>query len=202
MRVSGEARGSQVETILHPGARWLIATWVKAKGAKPRPDRADVDLAQVPRLAPWLFIAEATPAGGYGYRLAGTGLCGFLGREVTGTDLLAGWDLFESGVIDRALRSVVRRNRLAHLRLRFLTDRGETVGADMPALPMTARDGTVHVLGGLFPHADPKLWTYGSLAPVEVAAARVIDPKRQEIAAEDPQGRRKFRVISGGLDID
>lgn len=201
MWVSGEAQGSQEETVLHPGARWLLRCWEVLRAGRPAPGRADLDLAQMPRLAPWLFILEPGAAKGWRYRLAGTSLCAFLGREVTGTDPAAGWERFERGVIDRTLAGVADHDKQAQLRLRFLTDRGEHIGADMPLLPLVARDGeTRHVLGGLFPHGDPSLWQYRRLVPSELAAARFLE---QGLASPVPeaeqQARRKFRVIEGGL---
>lgn len=203
MWVSGEALGSQEDLILHPGARRLLDLWQGLKGERQLPGRADLDLRQLPRQAPWLFIVE--PAGealDYRYRLAGTGICGLLRREVTGTDFLAGWERFERGAIARALTAVTTRLRPAHFRLRFLTDRGQKIGADMLALPVLARDGTsIQVLGGLFPHASPEIWTYDTLTPTDLAAVRLLDVGRDSVAvAEETHAPRKFRLISGGLD--
>lgn len=203
MWVSGEARGSQEDLILHPGARRLLGLWQELKGERDLPARADLDLAQLRRQMPWLFIVE--PAGealSYRYRLAGTGICGFLKREVTGTDFLADWDRFERGAIARGLAAVTGSLRPAHFRLRYLTDHGQKIGADMLALPMLARDGSsVQVLGGLFPHASPEIWHYDALSPADLAAVRILEPGHDTLAvAEETQAPRKFRVISGGLD--
>ena len=203
MWVSGEARGSQEDLILHPGARSLLGLWQDLRGGRDLPGRADLDLRQMPRQAPWLFIVEtAGEAPGFRYRLAGTGICGLLRREVTGTDFLAGWESFERGAIARTLRVVTHRLRPAHFRLRFLTDRGQKIGVDMLALPVLARDGrTAHILGGLFPHANPEIWHYDSITPADLVSVRLFDGRGDSIAAREPaQAPRKFRLISGGLD--
>lgn len=204
MWVSGEARGSQEDLILHPGARMLLGLWMDLKGERAAPARGDLDLRQVPRQAPWLFILEpAGEAQRFTYRLAGTGLCGFLRKEVTGADILAGWGRFERGAIARALSTVTGRLQPAHFRLRYLTDSGQRIGADMLALPITARDGrSVHVLGGLFPHANPDIWHYDTLSPADLAAVRLFDGRPESLGArEGAQAPRKFRLISGGLDL-
>ncbi|MCX7348325.1 MAG: PAS domain-containing protein [Alphaproteobacteria bacterium] len=183
MWVSGEARGSQEDLILHPGARLLLDTWLTLKGERAAPSRSDLDLRQMHRQAPWLFILEPVQgARTFTYRLAGTGLCGFLKQDMTGCDFLAGWERF---------------------RLRYLTDLEQRIGADMLALPMTARDGeTVHVLGGLFPHGNPDIWSYERLAPADLAAVRLFGNKPEKIGVRpDVQAPRKFRLISGGLDL-
>ena len=204
MWVSGEARGSQEDLVLHPGARLLLGQWLDLKGDRPAPARGDLDLRQFRRQAPWLFILEpAGEASRYSYRLAGTALCAFLKAEMTGADFLAGWDRTQASAISRGLGAVTGRLQPAHFRVRYLTDRGQKIGADMLALPMTARDGrSVHVLGGLFPHGSPEIWTYDRLAPADLAGVRLFEG-RPEMMGIVPaaQGPRKFRVISGGLDL-
>ncbi|MEI8178228.1 PAS domain-containing protein [Aestuariivirga sp.] len=204
MWVSGEARGSQEDLILHPGARLLLDTWLTLKGERAAPLRSDLDLRQMHRQAPWLFILEPVQgARTFTYRLVGTGLCGFLKQDMTGCDFLAGWERFERGAISQALAAVTTKQQPAHFRLRYLTDLEQRIGADMLALPMTARDGeTVHVLGGLFPHGNPDIWSYERLAPADLAAVRLFGNKPEKIGVRpDVQAPRKFRLISGGLDL-
>lgn len=203
MRVSGEAPASQEDFILHPGARLLLGHWLALKGGRPAPSRGDLDLRQLRRQAPWLFILSlGGEADRYTYRLAGTGICGFMRHEITGTGFLAGWGHFERGAIARALGGVTGRFQPAHFRIHYLTDRGQKISADMMALPITARDGqAVHVLGGLFPHGSPELWNYDQLAPSGLAGIRLFagDTGEMEVA-NAAQAPRKFRLISGGLD--
>lgn len=201
MWVSGEAQGSQEDLILHPGARRLLASWSELRGDRQVPERSDLDLRQVRRQAPWLFILErAGETPDFTYRLAGTAVCSFLGREVTGTDFLAGWERFERRAMLAALSAVTSHLQPAHFRIRFLTEAGQRIGADMLALPMLARDGrNVHVLGGLFPHANPEIWHYARLTPADLASVRLL---REGQAGSSPaQAPRKFRLISGGLDL-
>lgn len=203
MWVSGEARGSQEDLILHPGARILLGQWSALKGDRPAPGRADLDLRQFRRQAPWLFIlAPAGETGIYTYRLAGTGLCAFLKREMTGSDFLAGWGRFERGAMVRALSAVTNKLQPAHFRIRYLTDGLQRIGADMLALPILARDGhSVHVLGGLFPHGNPDIWNYERLTPADLAGVRLFEGSPETLGARMmTQAPRKFRLISGGLD--
>lgn len=204
MWVSGEARGSQEDLILHPGARALAGHWLALKGDRPAPTRGDLDLRQMRRQAPWLFILEpGGEANGFIYRLAGTGLCAFLKKEMTSGDFLAGWGRFERGAMARALGAVTARLQPAHFRIRYLTDRGQKIGADMLALPITARDGrAVHVLGGLYPHGSPEIWSYDRLAPADLAGVRLFEGRPETMGVlPAAQAPRKFRVISGGLDL-
>ena len=100
-----------------------------------------------------------------------------------------------------ALKSL---HQQAMLRLSFETDAGQQIGADMLALPLIAADGvTTHVLGGLFPSATQDIRHYTSIRPVEVSFARFLGSETEQPALKQAatQARRKFRVISGGLDL-
>ena len=203
MWVSGEARGSQEDLILHPGARLLLGHWLSMKGDRPAPSRGDLDLRQLRRQAPWLFILEpAGEANGFTYRLAGTGICSFLKTEMTGRNFLSGWGRFERGAMSRTLGLVTTKLQPAHFRIRFLTDRSQKIGADMLALPMMSRDGkAVHVLGGLYTHGNPEIWSYERLAPADLAGVRLFDGQPENMGARmEAQAPRKFRLITGGLD--
>jgi hypothetical protein len=204
MWVSGEVRTSQEETLLKAPARQLWHYWEMLRAGRTAPQRHDLDLKQLRHLVPHLFIAERLGSrGGYAWRLAGTGLYDLHRRELTGSDMLADWDAFERSLIQRFLNGVTANHKQAVLRLAYITDRGQQLGAELLALPLIAADGvTTHVLGGLFPSPQNDTRHYDSLTPVEVAFARFLDPADAETSrpAGTPQARRKFQLISGGLD--
>jgi hypothetical protein len=115
--------------------------------------------------------------------------------------MLAGWERFERGVIARSLAAVTARHECALLRLRYRTDRGELAEAEMLALPMLARDQeTTHVLGGLFPKDAAGLRHYAHMTPAMIAGARLLTADDLSAPAFSAQARRKFHVITGGLD--
>ncbi|WP_421694890.1 PAS domain-containing protein [Aestuariivirga sp.] len=182
----------------------LLNVWRALRQDRSAPQRQDLDLKQLQRLVPYLFIAEQTgAAGGFTWRLAGTGVCSFVGRELTGKDVLAGWDRFERGVLSTLLTGVITGHRQAAVRLRFRTDRGQTEEAEMLALPMTSFDGSAtHVLGGLFPQPSAGTGHYMELVPLELSTARFLDADAGLLAAatKAAQATRKFRMISGGLE--
>lgn len=204
MWVSEEVRTSQEETLLKAPGRMLWRYWEGLRAGRSAPERRDLDLKHLRHLVPYLFIAERLGAdGGYVWRLAGTGLCDLHRRELTGSDLLSGWDEFERSVIQRFLTGVTASHKKAVLRLTYETDRGQQFGAEMLALPLIAADGiTTHILGGLFPSTQQDIRHYEVLSPLEVSFARFLDNDAAEIVPAEgtAQARRKFRVITGGLD--
>ena len=145
----------------------------------------------------------ARPPQDFRWRLAGTAIYALLGREVTGTDVMAGWAEFERNVIRRFLSGVSGTHQPALLRLRFTTDRGQYIVAELAAFPLLAADGaSTHVLGGLFTFPDPQLKHYDTITAQELLSARFAANEPLAALPEEAltQARRKFRVISGGLD--
>lgn len=203
MWVNEQARTSQEETI-HPLSRTLFRAWEAMRGTRSAPARQDVDLAQMRKLVPCLFIAEHRAASqDFRWRLAGTAICALLGHEVTGGDVMDGWGEFERNVIRRFLSGVSGTHQPALLRLRFTTDRGQHIVAEMAAFPLLAADGaSTHVLGGLFAFPDPQLKHYDAITAQELLSARFAASEPLAALPEEAltQARRKFRVISGGLD--
>jgi hypothetical protein len=206
MLVTDENAPSQDETtILHPSSRMLFRFWETMRGDNAAPRRDDLDLRQIRQLVPYLFIGEyATKARMYRWRLAGTGVCELYRRELTGTNMLAGWDAFETDTISRFLSATIASKQPAVLRFRMQTDRNQVVGAEMAAFPMLAVDGvTTHLMGGLFPFRETWSLGYTALTGFELSAARLVwtenlpEAPPQEHPAS--KARRNFHVISGGL---
>lgn len=203
MWVNEQARTSQEENI-HPLSRMLFRAWETMRKGRSAPSRTDLDLGQMRKLVPSLFIAEhCAKTNSFRWRLAGTAVGGLLGREVTGSDVLDGWDNFEGDVIRRFLTGVSGTHQPALIRMRFTTDRGQAITAEMAAFPMLAADGTTtQVLGGLFAFPDAQLKHYDRITGRELLSARFAASEPVAALPEEAlaQARRKFRVISGGLD--
>jgi hypothetical protein len=208
MLVNDELHSSQDESrILHPSSRTLFRFWETMRGDRSAPDRSDLDLKQLRDLVPWLFIAEyAAKTRMFRWRLAGTGICELHRRELTGANMLAGWDSFEADVISRFLSSTLHTFQPSVLRMRFRTDHAATIGVEMPAFPIIAADGaTTHLFGGVFPFSDSYASHYNHIESREITAAHSVwtEYLPSSINQQD-QGlrgahRRPFRLIKGGV---
>ncbi|MFO1122932.1 MAG: PAS domain-containing protein [Hyphomicrobiales bacterium] len=199
---------SQDETqVLHPSSRSLFRFWEQIRAEQSAPRRDQLDLGRIRTLVPNLFIATFDQrAGLYRWRLAGTGICRLLKREVTGENLLAQWDGFDTDVASRYLGGVIRGLQPCLIRFRLQTDLHQMLGAELVGLPLVAADGTsIHVFGGVFPFRDPDLLGYASIDRIEMSGARSIWTEhlpgdqllaQTQIAPEAPI--RNFHVIPGG----
>ena len=205
MLVTDEMFESQDEThILHPSSRTLFRFWETMRAERSAPSRSDLDLKKIRNLVPNLFIVEySVKSHLYRWRLAGTAICDLYRQELTGTDMLAGWDGFEIDVISRFLNATMTLRQPAILRFRLRTDADQLIGTELMAFPILAADGfTTHIFGGLFPFRETESLDYQALTRFELSAARSIwtenlPPAVAEATTAEP-AKRGFRVISGG----
>ena len=205
MLVSDEMFESQGEThILHPASRSLFRFWDAIRAERSAPSRSELDLGKIRTLIPSLFIAEyATTARMYRWRLAGTAICELYCRELTGTDMLAGWDGFETDIITRYLNATMNNRQPSVLRFRLQTDRQQMIGAELMAFPLLAADGiTTHIFGGLFPFRETWSLGYTEITHFELSAARSVWTENLPTIAPEPVGavkpKHNFHVIFGG----
>jgi hypothetical protein len=166
----------------------LVRAFDQMRGGRTAPRREDLDLKQIRKLVPSLFIAEqAASSGDFRWRLAGTSVSTLMGREVTGSSMTDGWDRPESERIRRFLSRVSGTHKPDLLRMRFKTDRGQWILAQLAAVPLMAADGlTTQILGGLFTFSDPELKHYDTITARELVSAHEAPPQH------------RFRVITGG----
>lgn len=208
MLVNEQPGASQGEShILHPGSRTLFRTWDAARNGEPLARRDAIDLKELRQQMANLFLIErAAGSDGFRWRLAGTGIANLFRRDLTGQPVLAGWDRFERNVIDRFLNGVAEEFQPCILRFRLHTDTSQLIGAEMLALPVTARSGAIQVFGGLFSFRELTGLGYNYIAGKELSAARGV--WTEHLTGEEsappaprpspPHGFRPFQVIPGG----
>lgn len=206
MLVSDDCNTNLDEThILHPSSRKLFRFWEAMRAEKAAPSRDELDLKQIRPLVSSLFISEFSPKSRmFRWRLAGTAVCELYRRELTGTNMLAGWDSFETDTIGRFLHGTIDNLQPCLMRFRFHTDREQIVGAELAGFPMMAADGrSIHIFGGIFTFRETWSLGYSALTHFELSSARSIWtellPSGIETAAGPARVSRNFQVIRGGL---
>ena len=185
--------------VLHPGSRTIFRHWEAIRGESPAPHRDDLDLRQLGPFVSWLFIMDRSHrTGSYVWRLAGSKVCELWRRELTGAEVLAGWDRFEFDTIHRLLDGVTKNLQPCTLRLRLTTSLGQIIDAEVVALPLRARDGSIHVFGGVLPFRDAEALGHERVASMHLTSARTIwtEPVPGEHA--NRRARVPLRLVSGG----
>jgi hypothetical protein len=185
--------------ILHPGSRTIFRHWESIRGESSAADREDLDLSQLGKYVPWLFVIErSTRTNSYIWRLAGSKICDLWRKELTGSDVFSGWDTFERDTVRRLFDGVTRDLQPCTLRLRLFTSLGQTVEVEFIALPLRARDGhSIHVFGGVMPFREHGLLGYDRISALELASARTIWTEPVP-GGQDRKARPALRLVTGG----
>jgi hypothetical protein len=209
MLVNDISELSQAEShILHPGTRALYRYWETIRAENAAPNRNDLDLKQISTIVPNLMMLERDHMRQtYKWRVAGTNTSLLYRRELTGTDVLAGWDTFERETIRKLLDTVVTSLQPCLIRYRMTTTMDQVIGAEMLGLPLHARNGSrFHVFGGVFPFREIANLGYDGIKHMELSGARTIWtehlPGDKLVAALDTSNRYQggLRVIKGGRE--
>lgn len=184
--------------ILHPGSRKLFRHWESLRAERPCPNREELDLADISDIVPDMVIFERDHIrGSFRYRLAGTRPCQLFNENLTGKDVLGLWDTFERDVIYRHLLQSTVNFQPTLVRMRFTTDMGQDVAAELVALPFRMRGSErVQLLGGFFTFRPVHNLGHSRITKRELLAIRSIWTEFQE--NRSAQAERRFTVIAGG----
>jgi hypothetical protein len=193
--------------ILHPGSRKLFRHWEMTRAEMPCPSRESFELGPIRDvMADMVVIDRDHLRNGFRFRLAGTRVCDLYGRNITGQDVLLGWDDFEKDVIGRHLLTAFNQKQPAVIRMRLTTDRTQQIAAELLALPVTmAGSHRTQIIGGLFPFIETRNLGHTRIVARELVSGRVIWTEHEEqlniphvsfATARSPE--RPFTVITGG----
>jgi hypothetical protein len=192
--------------ILHPGSRHLFSYWEQRRAERACPTREEFEFGPVKNEMPDMIVIDRDfLRNSFRFRLAGSRACALFNRNLTGSDVLSGWDRFETDVITRHLNTVLNQKQPAVIRMRLTTDLGQVVAAELIALPVHMRGSDrLQIIGGLFPFRAAQSLSHNFIKSQELVSARVI---WTEHVAEAPERRamsplstsaRSFTVIAGG----
>lgn len=197
------------QQVLHPGSRALFRYWETLRAERGCPDREQINLREIKDILPSLFILDRdTAADSFRYRLSGTMIDRLGGMNMTGCDILVGWDMFERDVILRALRVAHEKLQPAIVRMRLFTDLNEIVGAEMIALPVKKRSGDdIELVGGLFPFTDLTRIAFEKISHRQLVTTRTIWTEHVSASGDlapvpkPPKSSTPLRVIQGGRTV-
>ncbi len=205
--------------VLHPGSRKLFRYWESLRAERNCPERSDFDLHQVRDLIGNLFIWEFEPrSGAYRYRLAGTAITCLFKTELTGQDVLAGWDNFERRVISQVLNIAQIQLQPGLVRMRLFGELSQIIGAEALVLPIRKSagegQGKIQLIGGVFPFTNPDQLAYSRIIDRQLVTSRTIWTEHMdgshermvqesEVLAMQPSigEKPRLRVIAGGLKV-
>ena len=173
---TGTKASSEPRELRHPGSRALFRYWESIRGERSVAERADLDLKKIRSLVPWLCILERNPVRqAYRWRLAGTGVCRIWGQELTGGELLDGWQPEDRANLASVFDRVVGLLQPCVTRLKAVSMDDEAVEVEMLGLPIRASTGsTVQILGSVLPFQESSWLGQVPLASLTLTSVKVI----------------------------
>ena len=186
------------------GARLLYDYWREARGRFAVPRRDAIEPRGLKSVLPWVFILDHVDLELTVFRLAGTGVCDFYGRELRGENFLSQW----TGDCRRTVRSLIQNVVMMPTpsTFEFTAEgaNGRLLSGDIMLLPMESADGELQqVLGGWFPAV-----THDPLLEKPIMRQRMMNirllelPDGTELPPIEPEpadARAKLRlVVSNG----
>jgi hypothetical protein len=204
----------------HHASRTLHDYWDSLRNGLVLPDRNDLDPAVMGRLLQDVFILgtinEQTPASdpAWMYRVAGTRLTSFAGRDLKDDLFLRWWRPEDRADVSRTVRIVADESVAMVGGVDGTDAKGGRHDMEMLLLPLRHGGKTcIRIIGGLFPSArtaqhmglnfaEIGLLSLRSLSAVNAPGAPVFGQPRYDFALHDFESanerRSNWRVIEGG----
>jgi hypothetical protein len=176
----------------HAASRELYAYWQEKRGARPAPERTDIEPGAIRAVLADAFVLALDRGAGHPIRLAGTRMCALFGREIKGESFLDLWDLTNRPTMEDLLSILSDECTGTVAGATGQTENGESVELDLLLLPLSIRRPIfARAIGVLAPLKIPPL-TIGGRRHIGAAIEKHLMPR---FAA--PRGRRGILVENG-----
>lgn len=173
----------------HASTRALFNYWNKRRGARPAPERADIDPVGLRRELGDVFMLAADFVDNLRFRLAGTRVCALFGREIKGEAFPALWDEASRKTINEVLAVLTNERIGAVAGLTGRTADGAEIDLELILLPLAhAGHARIRAIGALVPLAPPYWLGEKPLTELRLGAMRHVGPD------SDAREQRQFTL--------
>lgn len=161
----------------HTSSRELFGYWTEKRGARPAPERNEIEPAAIRRALGDVFILSFDRAADHPFRLAGTRVCALFGRELRDLPFLGLWDTESRGTLSELMASVVDEAVGTVASANAATAEGWGQALELLMLPLRNRDGAPsRVIGVLAPLTVPFWLGAAHLDHMTLGTVRHLDP--------------------------
>lgn len=161
----------------HSSTREIYTYWNEQRGARPAPERDEIDPAAIRKSLGDAFVLASSFSREHHYRLAGTRVCALFCREMKGQSFTAPWETASQHALEDLLTIVGEESIGAVAGATGYTHDGAELELELLLLPLAHRGhARVRALGVLAP--IQKSYWLGAM-PVEnltLTALRHLDP--------------------------
>jgi hypothetical protein len=196
----------QVAPMKHPSTRAVYAYWEERRGARPAPERDDIDPGAIRAALGDTIMLAADFVDQLHFRLAGTRVCALFAREIKGESFAALWSEESRPLIEALLTIINNENLGAVAGLTGRTADGDQVDLELLLLPLAhSGQARIRALGVLAPMLPPYWLGEKPLTQLTLGTLRHIGPgvdagggRRFAVATAGRRVRHGFTVYSGG----
>jgi hypothetical protein len=188
----------------HAASRALYAHWQEKRGARPAPERTEIDPGAIRGVLADAFILALDRGAGHPVRLAGTRICALFGREIKGEPFLDFWASNRATM--EGLLSILRDECTGTVAGAAAQNAsGESVELELLLLPLSMqRPIFARAIGVLAPLRMPSWLGASPLGPITLGGRRHVGAaveKRLLPRFMAPRGRLGLVVFDGGRSL-
>jgi len=161
------------------GSIALFQYWNQLREGRPAPKRSQVEPADIKSLLADTFILERDTRGEAVFRLAGTRLCAYYGRELKGFSFPSLWREKDQRLVSRLIHGVFDQKSVLLLNYEGFSRSGRSNKFELLALPLDGGVESPRCLGIVSASERPFWLGADPLADALIDAIRVIDPDKE-----------------------
>jgi hypothetical protein len=198
----------------------LYSYWNEVRAGRLAPRRLEIEPSRIAGILAETFMLERVDQATYPYRLAGTRLCELMGRELRGTNFIAGWRQEDRPTVERLLASVCDQGAAVTLTADAGSDARHPLEVETILLPLLHAGSTVgRIIGATSASgsASAQHWLPGDAAlTCRLVRHELVWPDGRPHSVIERSGkpapflqtpararladamRRQFRVLDGG----
>ena len=159
----------------HAASRELYAYWQEKRGARPAPERTDIEPGAIRAVLADAFILALDRGAGHPIRLAGTRMCALFGREIIGESFLDLWDLTNRPTMEGLLSILSDECTGTVAGATAQNEHGEPVELELLLLPLSIRRPIfARAIGVLAPLKIPPWFGASPIGPITIGGRRHV----------------------------
>ncbi|GAA0772445.1 PAS domain-containing protein [Roseibium denhamense] len=173
----------------HGVTQTLYSYWDSLRGARPAPNRSEIDPGEIRGLLGDTFILETNGPRDVRYRLAGTRLCSAHCRELKGRNFLRGWSMKDREALESLIAAITEDAAAAVVGINGHTERGQVLQMEMVLLPLNVPgEGRIRILGACTPMDKPYWMGLHPILKQSISSLRLVWPDERPYFADDRVG--------------
>ncbi|MCZ8545367.1 PAS domain-containing protein [Mesorhizobium qingshengii] len=161
------------------GSITLFQYWNRLRDGRPAPKRSEVEPADIKSLLADTFILERDTRGQAVFRLAGTRLCAYYGRELKGFSFPSLWREKDQRLVSQLIHGVFDQKSVVLIAFEGFSRSGRSNRFELLALPLDGGVESPRCLGVISAVEKPFWLGADPITDALIDSIRVVDPEKE-----------------------